>query len=95
VALPEKSVAFVVAKVNAPSGSSLGDILLEAWHIAPVPGNPASDGYDECPPDFCRPLVFALGTVAAGHDGPAGGAVTFPVTVSDYVRGAVKEMTIG
>jgi hypothetical protein len=94
VALPENTVAFVVAKVNVPAGKGPGNVLLEAWHVAPVPGDPTSDGYDERPPDFCRPLIFALGTVGAGHDGPAGGAVMFPVTVSDYVRGSVKEMTI-
>jgi hypothetical protein len=94
VVLPENTVAFVVAKMNVPTGKGPTSVLLEAWHITPVPGDPASDGYDDLAPDFCRPLVFALGTVGTGHDGPADGVVSFPVAVSDYVQGGVKEMTV-
>jgi hypothetical protein len=92
VILRDKTVAYVVAKLNVPPAG--GPLLLEAWHVAPVPGDPSSIDYNAHIPDFERPIVIGLGIVSAGPDGPPGGAVTFPVTVSDYVRGGVKESTV-
>ena len=92
VTLQDKTVAFVVAKLNVPPAG--GPVLLEAWHLAPVPGNPLSPDYTSHVPDFERPMVFGLGVVTAGPDGPPSGAVTFPVTVSNYVRGGMKESTV-
>ena len=83
--LQDNTVAYVVAKVNVPAGNGSSTILLEAWHVTPVPGDPASENYNASIPDFIRPIVVGLGIVAAGHDGAAGGAVTFSVTVSDYI----------
>ena len=95
--LQDDTVAFVVAKLNVPTATgpgSSGTVLIEAWHVAPMPRDPTSDDYNAGMPDFFRPLVLGLGVVAAGHDGLAGGAVTFPVTVFDYVQGGMKEMTV-
>ena len=92
IILQDKTVAYIVAKLNVPPAG--GPILIEAWHVAPVPGDPSSDEYNSHIPDFLRPIVVGLGVVAAGPDALPGGAVTFPVTVSDYVRGGVKESTV-
>jgi hypothetical protein len=79
VILEDKTIAYVVAKLNVPSVG--GPVLLEAWHLALVPGNPLSADYTFHIPDFEQPIVVRLGVVAAGPDGPPSGAVTFPVTV--------------
>jgi hypothetical protein len=41
-------------------------------------------------PDFNNPLVVALGTVASPQQGAAGGSVTFPVSISEFVRGSAS-----
>ena len=95
--LRDHTVAFVVAKFNVPTRDGVDghtDMLLEAWHIAPVPGDPADPEYDERVIDFEMPLVFALGIVRADHDGTAGGVITFPVTVTDFVRGSIRETVL-
>ena len=92
VILQDKTVAYVIAKLNVPLAR--GPVLLEAWHVTPVPGDPSSIDYNMRIPDFVRPIVIGLSIVSAGPDGPQGGAVTFPMTVSDYVQGGVKESTI-
>ena len=83
--LRENPAAFVVAKLCVPTGEGPTDLLLEAWHIAPVPGDPANDDYDVRLIDFEMPLVFALGTVETVPDGVSGGIITFLVTVTDFV----------
>ena len=83
--LQDNTVAYVVAKVNILAGNGSSIILLKAWHVTPVPGNPASENYNASIPDFIRPIVVGLRIVAADHNGAAGGAVTFSVTVSDYI----------
>ena len=45
------------------------DLLLEAWHIAPMPGDPANDDYDMLLINFEMPIVFALGMVGTVPDG--------------------------
>ena len=80
-----KICKYSPAKVNISAGNGSSTILLKAWHVTPVPGNPASENYNASIPDFIRPIVVGLGIVAASHDGAAGGAVTFSVTVSDYI----------
>ena len=92
--LRENTVAFVVAKLCVPMGEGPTDLLLEAWHIAPVPGDPVNDDYDARLIDFEMPLVFALGTVGTVPDGVSGGVITFPVTVTDFVRGSVRETVL-
>ena len=52
------------------------------------------NGYQAHLPDFIRPLIFALGTIAANPEGPADGVVTFPLAVFDFVRGGMKECTL-
>ena len=101
--LANDTVAFVVAKLNVPqaagkeskdSDPQTGNVLLEALHIVPIPGDPTVDSYQAHLPDFVRPLIFALGTIAANPEGPADGVVTFPLAVFDFVRGGMKECTL-
>ncbi|KAF8468613.1 hypothetical protein DFH94DRAFT_847988 [Russula ochroleuca] len=54
----------------------------------------SSPGYDERLPDFNNHLVVALSTVAGPHQGASGGAVTFPASISESVRGGVKDSTL-
>ncbi|KAF8473660.1 hypothetical protein DFH94DRAFT_695668 [Russula ochroleuca] len=59
-----------------------------------MPGDPSNDNYDDMLPDFCHPLVLTMGVVSSAPDGGSGGPVTFPVSVSEYIRGAMKDSTI-
>ena len=101
--LANDTVAFVVAKLNIPQAAGkeskdpepqTGNVLLEALHVVPIPGDPTVDGYQAHLPDFIRPLIFALGTIAANPEGPADGVVIFPLAVFDFVRGGMKECTL-
>ena len=92
--LRENTAAFVIAKLCMPTGEGPTDLLLEAWHIAPVPRDPANDNYDTRLIDFEMPLVFALGTVGTVPNGVSGGVITFLVTVTDFVRGSVRETVL-
>ena len=87
-------MAFLVAKAYIPPGNIAGNVLLEAVHVAPLPGDPSEDSYDDHLPDFAHPLVFGLGTVTAAVDNLPDGRISFPVSLSDYVRGTLKESTI-
>ena len=101
--LANDTVAFVVAKLNVPQAAGkeskdpepqTGNVLLEALHVVPIPGDPTVDGYQAHLPDFIRLLIFALSTIAANPEGPADGVVTFPLAVFDFVRGGMKECTL-
>ena len=67
IILQNDTIVFVVAKAYVPPGDTTGNMLLEASHIIPVPGNPNSEGYEDLVPDFCFPLIFAQGTVTGEH----------------------------
>jgi hypothetical protein len=41
-------------------------------------------------PDFNNPLVVVLPTVASPQQSAAGGSVTFPVSISEFIRGSVS-----
>jgi hypothetical protein len=92
IILHNKTIAYVVVKLNLLSAG--GPVLLEAWHIAPFPGDPTSKEYSFYIPDFLRLIVVGLGVVGDGHNSLPGGAVTFPVMVSDFVHGGVKETSV-
>ena len=50
--LCKNTAAFVVIKLFVLTGRGPTDLLLEVWHIAPVPGDPANDDYDMLLIDF-------------------------------------------
>lgn len=90
----DDTIAYVIAKAFVPPGTVTGNILLEALHIAPVPGDPASFNYVNSVPDFQFPAVFAHGTVCGEAEGDQNSVVTFPVSVSDYIRGSTMQTTL-
>ena len=89
--LVDDTVAFVVAKAFIPPGNLPGNVLLDAFHVVPMSGDPSSEDYEAHLPDFPLHLVFALGTVTAPHETLPGGMVTFPLLLSEYVRGSMRE----
>ena len=92
--LADNTIAFVIAKVYVPPANVPGNILLEAIHIAPVPGDPTSEAYEDSVPDFRFPAIFAHGCVINEHQEEKLGVVTFPMVVSDYIRGGTKQSTL-
>lgn len=90
----DDTIAYVIAKAYVPPGNVQGNILLEAIHIAPVLGDPTSREYEDKVPDFIQPAVFIHGTVSGDSDNEQNGVVTFPVVVSDYVRGSTMQTTL-
>lgn len=85
----------MVAKAYFPAGEcEAAPVLLDAIHLCPMPGDPTLANYDDMLPDFCNPLVLAMGSVAEPPINRAGGALTFPITVTEFVRGGMKESIV-
>ena len=93
--LPDNTVAIVVAKGYVPTGDIAGDLLLDALHIAPFPGN-ASDPqiYDRMLPDFHWPLLFGLGSVSGPITKLPNDQVSIPVLLGEFVRGSIKSSIV-
>jgi hypothetical protein len=62
--------------------------------LAPFPGDPASETYDDCLPDFNWPIIFGLGLVSGIATESANRQIEFPVTMTEYVRGLAQQSTI-
>ena len=92
--IPDDTIAYVVAKAYVPASTQSGLVLLEAIHIAPEPGNPNSEMYQDSVPDFPFPIVFAEGTVCEEPNTEGGSVVLFALAVSDYIRGGNKKSTL-
>jgi hypothetical protein len=92
--LPVHTVAQVRAKAHVPASAADGPVLLEAFKIKPVMGDPAQADYDKNVPDFGSPSVSALRVVDGPQLGPPNGTVSFPFRVGDYVRGQRVESTV-
>jgi hypothetical protein len=88
---PDNTIAFVVACVHIPR---TGDILLDALHIVPCPGNPSDDSYDDSVPDFQFPMVYGLGVVSSPHESLPNGSTAFSVALTEYVRDANQQSTV-
>ena len=88
---PDNTIAFVVARVHIPH---TGDILLDALHIVPCPGNPSDDSYDDTVPDFQFPMVYGLGVVSSPHESLPNGSTAFSVALTEYVRDANQQSTV-
>ncbi|KAI5990478.1 hypothetical protein EDD15DRAFT_2280504 [Pisolithus albus] len=86
VVLPDRSVAFVVAKAYLPSAATCEQGLLDAFHFVPLPRDPMSDVYEYLLPQWRVPSVIGLGHInssfAVHAEGDNGIAL---VTCSDYV----------
>ena len=71
------------------------EILLDASHIFPFPGDPSSREYDENLPDFRSPYVSGLGYVPFRHEVLSdSGSKAFNVVCSEYVRDKKQTSTI-
>lgn len=93
--LPDNTVTIVVAKGYIPAGDVAGDLLLDALHIAPFPGNTSESViYDRQLPDFHWPLLFGLGTVSGLSTELSNGQVSLPVSMTEFVRGSIKSSTV-
>ncbi|KAI6099335.1 hypothetical protein EDD16DRAFT_1718025 [Pisolithus croceorrhizus] len=65
VMLPDNTIAFVVAKASVPVSVPHDPVLLEAFLMIPVPGDPSLDGYEQAVPDTPHPMVVGLGAVTS------------------------------
>ncbi|OBZ78496.1 hypothetical protein A0H81_02027 [Grifola frondosa] len=90
--LVDNTVAFVVAKAHFPKHAP---VLLDAYHVVAVPGDPGSDTYDDGIPDLQHPLIFGLGNVSRKFDVlPGQNVKAFEVLTTEYVRDTSKSSTI-
>ncbi|KAI6000454.1 hypothetical protein EDD15DRAFT_2159853 [Pisolithus albus] len=95
VIFPDNTVAFVSAKASVPVNIPAEPVLLEAFHLVPVPGDPSVDGYEDGVPDLPYPVVVGMGSVTTQawllSDGMS---KAFTVVSSDYVCDAKMEATV-
>jgi hypothetical protein len=88
---PDNTIAFVIARVHVPRN---GDILLDALHIVPCPGDPSDDSYDDTVPNFQFPMVYGLGIVSSPHETFPNGSAAFSVALTEYVRDTGQQSTV-
>jgi len=89
--LADGTVAFVVAKAAFPPHST---VLLDAYFMIPIPGDPSSESYDDALPDMPYPLLFGLGSVPSKTEQCSNGTRAFQVSVAEYVRDSSKASNI-
>lgn len=88
----DNTIAFVVAKAFCPPNETA---LLDAYHIFPVPGNPADEDYESLAPDCPHPFVTGVGTVSGRAEVLADGVTkVFSVILNEYVRDSVRISTV-
>jgi hypothetical protein len=88
---PDNTIAFVIARVHTPHN---GDILLDALHIVPCPGDPSQNSYNETVPNFQFPMVYGLGIVSTSHETLPNGSTGFCVALTEYVRDVSQQSTV-
>lgn len=81
----DDTITYVVTKGFVPPGHIAANILLNAIRIAPIPGDPSLNKYENSVPEFLHPAIFAHGTVSGDGMGDANSVITFSVNISDYV----------
>lgn len=96
--LADNTVAFVVGKAYIPrsttSYNNTDKALIDALYLMPCPGDPSDPEYEARIPDFPGPLVIALGSVTGGHSTLPNSDITFPLTLSEYVRDDTRQSII-
>jgi hypothetical protein len=88
---PDNTIAFIVARVHVPHS---GDILLDAIHIVPCPGDPSLDSYDDVVPNSQFPMVYGLGVVSTPHETLPNGSTAFTVTLTEYIRDTNQQSNV-
>jgi hypothetical protein len=81
--LPNMTIAYITAKLYAPSN---GKVLLDSLHWFPFLGDPTQDDYNNLFPEELPNFVFLLGNVLTAHTSNASGLRFFMLNVSEYVR---------
>jgi hypothetical protein len=71
-----------------------GDVLLDAIHIVPCPGDPSHESYDDTVPNFQFPMVYGLGIVSTPHETLPNGSTAFSVALTEYVRDTNQQSNI-
>lgn len=91
--LADDTVAFVIAKAFVPANDV---VLLDAYHIVDVPGNPRDDAYQDSVPDVPIPFVVGVGEVIRTDESFRGDGkpMAFSVSVSEYVRDGPKTSVV-
>jgi hypothetical protein len=89
--LPNMTIAYITAKLYAPSN---GKVLLNSLCCFPFLGDPTQDDYDNLFPDELPNFVFLLGNVPTAHTSNASGSHFFMLNVSEYVRDTVRSSQI-
>ena len=92
--LRDNTAAFVIGGTFVPSRGECGPILLDALQVSPIPGDPDDASYDTHVLSFPIPVVIAQGSVASASSTDSCATLSFPLTVSDYVRSSVKRSTV-
>ena len=87
----DNTIAFVVVRVHVPHS---GDILLDAIHIVPCPGDPSLDSYDDTVPDFQFPIVYGLGIVSSPHETLPNRSTGFSIALTEYVCNANQQSNV-
>lgn len=89
--LPEYTVAYIMAKMYAPSNSV---VLLDSLQCFPFPGDPSNDGYDSIFPSAIPTFIFVLGNVPTAHTTDAIGSRLFNMNITEYVRDAPRNYAL-
>ncbi|KAJ7063905.1 hypothetical protein C8F01DRAFT_1129751 [Mycena amicta] len=90
--LPDDTLAFVVAKVAAPVGHT-AMIDLDAIALYALPGDPASDSYQDNVPDFPT-FFFGTGHVPSQPAQIPQGAKGFTLAMAEYVGGGMRQFNL-
>ena len=59
-----------------------------------MPGDPSREDYKAGLPNSPLHLIFTLGAVTASYETLPGNIVTFPLLLSKYVQGTIRESTL-
>ena len=90
----DDTITYVVTKGFVPPGHIAANILLNAIHIAPIPGDPSLNKYENSVPEFLHPAIFTHGTVLGDRTGNASSVITFSINISDYVHRSKMPTTL-
>jgi hypothetical protein len=92
---PDNTIVFIIGNAGINKSTHL-QILIDADHMILMPGDPTADDYDSKMPDFCFPVIIAVGHVLNTHQTTHENHMETEVnvSVSDYVRGSIQHSTI-
>jgi hypothetical protein len=89
--LPNMTIAYIMAKLYAPSN---GKVLLDSLVCFPFLGDPTQDDYDNLFLEELPNFVFLLGNMPTAHTSNASGLCFFMLNVSEYIRDTARSSQI-